>query len=209
MVIHRMQERDGHRLLRCALDSRRGTLVSLTPGDAASLPTGEPVLVHGPCVISVQAYFGTVGENIIGEVVDVATGEDTMEVTQPSFVVHWSDGRRRLSALGRVGAGQHFLQLLFKHEGMADTQTRSYVLGPARVEFWRYPADQVVWMDEEAALQNQAAWFSFVHGPTSIPHTDDSCPIGGVCEVVDENGKSGGSAALAHLVGALGSCVYR
>ena len=49
-----IQERDGHRLLQAAVDSRRGKLVSLGSGETASLPTGEPVVVHGPCVVAIQ-----------------------------------------------------------------------------------------------------------------------------------------------------------
>ena len=131
---------------------RRGKLVSLGPGEAASLPTGEPVLVYGPCVVAVQASFEAVGAGIVGEVVVDGLG------AVPEFIFHAYDGGRMLRAVGRIGAGRHHIQLLFRHCGMDERQPRGYVFGPARVEFWRYPSEAIVWMDEHAALQNTAAW---------------------------------------------------
>ena len=219
-----IEEREGLRLLQAAFDSRRGKLVALGPGEAASLPTGEPVLVRGPCVFAMQASFEAVGAGIIAEIV-----VDGSDKGAPEYMVHSFDGGRLLRAVGRVGAGRHRLQLLFRHVGMDARQPRAHVFGPARVEFWRYPCAAVVWMDEAAALSNTAAWYAHMHGPPSSPFTVAGCAGGGAsgtnAQGVErgETGIAGGWKApnsnelemtdarqdLATMVGAMSSCVYR
>lgn len=110
--------------------------------------------MYGPCVVAVQASFEAVGAGIVGEVVVDGFG------AVPEFIVHAYDGGRMLRAVGRIGEGRHHLQLLFRHCGMDEHQPRGYVFGPARVEFWRYSSEAIVWMDEHAALQNTVAWVS-------------------------------------------------
>jgi hypothetical protein len=206
-----IHEREGHRLLQAAVDSRRGKLVSLGAGETASLPTGEPVLVHGPCVVAVHACFEAVGAGISGEMHVDGLG------AVPEFVIHSSDSGRTLRAVGRVGPGRHHLQLLFRHCGM-DEQPRCYVFGPARVEFWRYPSAHMVWMDEEAALKNTAAWYAHVHGPPSSPYPRSIPPGAGGCgsgadfttgPAADTSFESASAEELASMVGAISSCVYR
>ena len=203
-----IEEREGHRCLQAAVDTRRGKLVSLGPGEAASLPTGEPVLVRGPCFVSMSASFEAVGAGIVSEIIVGGTDRGS-----PEFMVHSYDGGRMLRAIGRVGEGCHHLQLLFRHIGMDERQPRSFVHGPARVEFWRYPSAAMVWMDEAAALNNTAAWYANMHGPPSSPY----CVEGGsICRGAAEVGEGaegglGRSEAqdLANMVGAISSCVYR
>ncbi len=192
----------------CLFDLRRGKLVSLGPGEAASLPTGEQVLVHGPCVVAVQASLEAVDAGIMGEVVVDGSAA-------PNFIVHTHDGGRMLRAIGKVCDGPHHLQLLFRHCGIDDPnqleyQPRAYVFGPARVEFWRYPSASIVWMDDQAALKNAAAWYAH-----------NRCgPMQGGIQVDRQSYSSGGDIGVSPheltspeelqvIVGALSSCVYR
>ena len=201
-----IDEREGHRCLQAAVDSRRGKLVSLGPGEAASLPTGEPVLVRGPCFVAMSASFEAVGAGIVSEIIVGGTDRGS-----PEFIVHSYDGGRMLRAVGRVDEGCHHLQLLFRHVGMDDREPRSYVHGPARVEFWRYPSAAIVWMDEAAALSNTAAWYANMHGPPSSPY----CVEGSMCRGAGEGGEAEGGLGpsqaqnLANMVGAISACVYR
>ena len=89
-------------------------------------------------------------------------------------------------------------------------QPREYVFGPARVEFWRYPSAAIVWMDEQAALENTADWYA--HNRLG--------PMQGGLQVDRQSYFSGGdigvspheltsSEELQVIVGALSSCVHR
>jgi len=224
-----IQEREGHRLLQAAVDSRRGKLVSMRVGETASLPTAEPVVVHGPCVVAIHACFEAVGGGISGEV--HVNGLRAV----PGFVVHSSDSGCTLRAIGRVGPGSHHLQLVFRNCGMHTfaeeelqvmaghatlfclDQPRSFVFGPARVEFWRYPSAHIVWMDEEAALRNTAAWFLHASPCSPYPRSCRGVLSGaGGCggdaaaeEILGDTSFEAASAEeLAEMVGAISSSVY-
>ena len=222
-----IQEREGHRLLQAAVDSRRGKLVSMRVGETALLPTAEPVVVYGPCVVAIHACFEAIGGGISAEV------HDNGLRAVPDFVVHSSDSGCTLRAIGRVGPGIHNLQLVFRNCGMRKfaeeelqlmagkvfclDQPRSFVFGPARVEFWRYPSAHIVWMDEEAALRNTAAWF--LHASPSSPYHARRCVNEGASgcggdaaaeEILRDTSFEAASAEqLASMVGAISACVYR